>query len=168
MEQLSLDDFLSGAPSISFPLTHDDVMIFLNSYIREDETDSDLFASREIGKGYSYYIYGTKVLEHKPGNKKTASLRVREDSKYKLYKPDQTTPEQMTEIIEHLKSLKRELFLEMIPETFGCCNDYLACSDARACLHSDDRFFNGCGYRQNLEAGRIFYGKNCNTGGPEG
>ena len=45
---------------------------------------------------------------------------------------------------------------------FGCCNSYVQCSDARQCLHQDDREYWGCCYKRNLEAGRIFYGKNKN------
>ena len=44
--------------------------------------------------------------------------------------------------------------------TFGCCNDFNRCSDALKCLHTDDPFYRGCGYRRNLENGRVFYGKN--------
>lgn len=46
--------------------------------------------------------------------------------------------------------------------SFGCCGRYEACSDARECIHPDAAFALGCGYRQNLLAGRIFYGKNKN------
>ena len=45
------------------------------------------------------------------------------------------------------------------PEMFGCCASYRACSDAKKCL-CDDSFSVHCAYRINLEAGRIFYGKN--------
>ena len=31
------------------------------------------------------------------------------------------------------------------------------------CLHQDDKFYLGCIYRKNLEAGRVFYGKNRNV-----
>lgn len=48
-------------------------------------------------------------------------------------------------------------------EPFGCCNDFLRCSDARQCLHRDDNFYHGCMYRKNLENGRIFYGDNRNV-----
>lgn len=48
-------------------------------------------------------------------------------------------------------------------EEFGCCHDFVACSDARQCIHADDPENRGCVYRKNLEAGRIFYGKNCNV-----
>lgn len=47
-------------------------------------------------------------------------------------------------------------------EPFGCCNDHVKCSDAKKCLHEKELFYQGCMYRKNLEAGRIFYGKNRN------
>ena len=47
-------------------------------------------------------------------------------------------------------------------ERFGCCNSFIECSDKQRCLHDDDPFYRGCIYRKNLEAGRIFYGKNRN------
>lgn len=44
--------------------------------------------------------------------------------------------------------------------TFGCCAFYEQCSDAKKCLHQDPFYSYACTYRKNLEAGRIFYGKN--------
>lgn len=46
-------------------------------------------------------------------------------------------------------------------KTFGCCSKYVACSDAKKCLH-DDYFYASaaCEYKKNLDAGKIFYGKN--------
>ena len=51
---------------------------------------------------------------------------------------------------------------ELRGEPFGCCNDFVRCSDALKCLHVGDRDYAGCMYRKNLESGRIFYGKNKN------
>lgn len=48
-------------------------------------------------------------------------------------------------------------------ERFGCCNDFIRCSDALECLYKDSAEYKGCYYRQNLEAGRVFYGKNKNV-----
>lgn len=45
-------------------------------------------------------------------------------------------------------------------DIFGCCNDFVRCSDAGACLKRNNPEYSGCLYRKNLEAGRIFYGKN--------
>ncbi len=45
-------------------------------------------------------------------------------------------------------------------EKFGCCSKRIECSDAGACFYKNDPEMSECGYRRNLEAGRIFYGKN--------
>lgn len=45
-------------------------------------------------------------------------------------------------------------------DVIGCCGLYLKCSDAKQCLHPDSPVSENCLYRKNLEAGRIFYGKN--------
>ena len=45
-------------------------------------------------------------------------------------------------------------------ESFGCCSSYEKCSDNRKCLHEGNPEYAGCKYKKNLEAGRIFYGKN--------
>lgn len=47
-------------------------------------------------------------------------------------------------------------------EYFGCCSKFIECSDAKKCLHSEPIYSKSCAYRKNLEAGRIFYGKNKN------
>lgn len=47
-------------------------------------------------------------------------------------------------------------------DSFACCNDFIACSDARKCIKPINSDYSGCQYRKNLEAGRIFYGKNKN------
>lgn len=45
-------------------------------------------------------------------------------------------------------------------DIFGCCSRYLECSNTKQCLYSSDPEYAGCGYRRNLEAGRIFYDEN--------
>jgi len=47
-------------------------------------------------------------------------------------------------------------------DVFGCCSQYLRCSDAISCTHEDLFFASGCMYKKHLEAGRIFYGNNRN------
>ncbi len=46
---------------------------------------------------------------------------------------------------------------------FGCCGMFKECSDARRCIHPNRLYATSCAYRHNLDAGRIFYGKNKNT-----
>lgn len=49
------------------------------------------------------------------------------------------------------------------PIIFGCCNSFELCSDAKKCVNKDPILALGCMYRENLEKGRIFYGKNRNV-----
>ncbi len=49
-----------------------------------------------------------------------------------------------------------------IEERIGCCSQYIECSDARKCIKPDVPWAAGCRYRENLENGKIFYGKNRN------
>ena len=46
--------------------------------------------------------------------------------------------------------------------SFACCSRFIQCSDAKKCVHDNKLYAKGCKYRANLEAGRIFYGKNRN------
>ncbi len=47
-------------------------------------------------------------------------------------------------------------------DPIGCCSKYVQCSDAKKCLCEDIEIKLSCYYRQNLEAGKIFYGVNKN------
>lgn len=47
--------------------------------------------------------------------------------------------------------------------TFGCCSQFVKCSDAKRCLHSNKLYSTACSYRHHLEAGHIFYGINKNV-----
>lgn len=62
--------------------------------------------------------------------------------------------------IAQAAALAKQYFDQVASEHFLCCNDFLRCSDARRCLKLDNPDYRRCEYRKNLEAGRIFYGKN--------
>ncbi len=47
--------------------------------------------------------------------------------------------------------------------TFGCCSQFIRCSDERRCVHENKLYSTACTYRHHLESGRIFYGKNKNV-----
>lgn len=47
-------------------------------------------------------------------------------------------------------------------KTFGCCSQFIQCSDRKKCVHKNKLYSMACSYRKNLDAGRIFYGKNKN------
>lgn len=49
------------------------------------------------------------------------------------------------------------------PIIFGCCNSFELCSDALKCVNKDPVLALGCMYRENLEKGKVFYGKNRNV-----
>lgn len=159
MEQLSM--FGEGP---AFPLTYDDVEMLYKKYIYEGETDKDVFTSSEVKNGRSYFFYGQKVFEFIPGDSDQARLKILgEDKKPITLKPNSTAAHELEKSFQVLKIKKRSIFRNLISDTFGCCNDFNRCSDAKECIHKDDRFYNGCMYRTNLEAGRIFYGKNKNA-----
>lgn len=44
--------------------------------------------------------------------------------------------------------------------SFGCCSEYIKCSDEMKCTRIGNPEYIGCAYKVNLENGRIFYGKN--------
>lgn len=168
MEQLTFFE----ENKIAFPMTHDDVLKLHEQYIYEGEKDKDAFEWKEIKNGYSYYFYGTKVMEHtiSPSGKVKFSIKQdlgnesgEQSDKDKGKFVAIPTDADILYYMELLKKAKREIFRNTITETFACCNDFERCSDARKCLKTDDRFYNGCMYRKNLEAGRIFYGKNKNV-----
>lgn len=48
-------------------------------------------------------------------------------------------------------------------KSFGCCSRFIDCSDAKRCVHENKLYSTACIYRHNLEAGKIFYGKNKNV-----
>lgn len=47
--------------------------------------------------------------------------------------------------------------------TFGCCSQFVACSDAEHCIHENKLYSKACMYRKHLDEGKIFYGKNKNV-----
>lgn len=165
MEQMSFFD----EKKVAFPMTHEDVLQLHKQYIDEGEKDKDAFECKDIKCGHSYYFYGVKVMEHtvSPSGKVKFSIKQKygdedgEEDKGKFVAVPQDAD--ILYYMELLKKAKHIIFRNTITETFACCNDYERCSDAGKCLKTEDRFYNGCLYRKNLEAGRIFYGKNKNV-----
>jgi len=45
---------------------------------------------------------------------------------------------------------------------FGCCSHFVECSDAGECVHKNKLYACACYYKENLESGNVFYGKNKN------
>jgi hypothetical protein len=66
----------------------------------------------------------------------------------------------MDTFVQVVGPLCEELFDASATMQFGCCNDFVQCSDLKRCFKLENPDSRGCSYRKNLEAGRIFYGKN--------
>lgn len=147
MEQISM-----FGPIISYPQTYSDVERMFYDYIFEGENDDDVFTYNDIKNGRSYFFYGEKVFSFYPSANGGPKIRLWLDKKEKTVSLDE-----LNNVLEELKMKKKAIFRETITEVFGCCNDFKRCSAVGQCLHQEDRFYNGCYYRENLEAGRNFY-----------
>lgn len=151
MEQLSLFDD-------SWPQDYDTLEGILRPFLDEGEIGEDLFTSSTLKTGRSYFTFGKKVFMFTPAKEKKAAV-------YKLPSEDDPKkfvtidPVAMTfgEFKQLLLETKRSVFRGLVSDKFACCNSFKQCSNAGECIHKDDRFYNGCYYRQNLEAGRIFF-----------
>lgn len=140
-----------------FPTSYEDISSLYEKYIFEGETDKDVFTSRDLKKGRSYFFYGTKIIEFVPADHGKVSLKLFTFDE-KPIKLDPNMPRaEFLEWLEKLKAKKKTIFRNLIVETFACCNDFKKCSAVDSCIHQEDRFYNGCHYRTNLEAGRNFF-----------
>lgn len=160
------------AAATRIPRTFDDVDRLLGC-VREEETDEDLFSYKDTKNGRSYFFYGIKVFEFTPQTEGKRSGRfkvcneimtifqrkVEDGNKKSTFGTiELKTEDDIEKLIEALKAQKCYIFRHLITDTFGCCNDFIRCSDKEECIHQNDRFYNGCMYRTNLEHGCIFYG----------
>lgn len=158
MDQLSFfDSDPQRSDSVDFPLTHEDVVSIFNKYVFEGEKDEDVFTWNETSSGKSYYIFGTKVFAHRPGDMKKARLFIPDGDKFITKSSSSFSGHDVYEFFTSLKARKKQIFRALTPETFACCNDFKKCSAAGHCIYPDDRFYNGCIYRTNLEAGKNFF-----------
>ena len=157
MDQMSM--FSSNA---IFPCSYEDIENIYREYIFEGETDKDVFTSKKLKKGSSYFFYGKRVFIFVPPSEGKPKLTIFRSDKTSYDLTSTSDPKEITAAYNELKKMKKEIFDNLNSEPFGCCNDFVRCSDALKCLHSDDRFYNNCYYRKNLEAGKVFYGKNKN------
>lgn len=165
---------------ICFPHSYDEILILYNENLKDSWEEEDAFTWNDLSnKGRSYYFYGQKIFEFYPGEGLKARLKLigkdlralgiekenmLDDNLYTVNEANLSS-DLLEALIGILSSRKKEIFRNTITEEFGCCNDFMKCSDAKECLYPQDRFFNGCQYRRNLEAGKIFYGKNRNIKG---
>ncbi|MCM1523437.1 MAG: hypothetical protein NC120_03160 [Ruminococcus sp.] len=82
---------------------------------------------------------------------------------YYIHKISYWFPLDSPNIVKYLTNILEITLQGFTPkENFGCCSKYAECSDEKRCLHNNLFYARCCYYRKNLEAGRIFYGKNAN------
>lgn len=171
MEQLSLGLDISDerkAFEIIYP--------HLADLIYDAPIDSDVLVFKEIGDLSSVYFLNSNMIFFQIRiRKKTKYLLIPESYISRLPSTTSTCKTKSTEgmiriavhsaedILSYTEVL-REILSDITKRyhLFGCCSRYEACSDARKCIHPDIKFALGCKYRQNLMAGKIFYGKNRN------
>lgn len=67
-------------------------------------------------------------------------------------------------VVEWMKSIIEYRLQHFVTsaKSFGCCDLFEKCSDAKKCLHENLLYSTACAYRHNLEQGKIFYGTNKN------
>ena len=124
MQQISLFE----EDSIVFPTSHDDILKLHAQYLSEGETDPDAFTWSEIKDGRSYFFYGKKVFEHITDSSGKAKLRIQqENGKPVILTSD--SPD-LLHYLNVLKQTKKNIFRNLITDTFACCNDFNRCSNA--------------------------------------
>ena len=72
------------------------------------------------------------------------------------------TIDDVLELSQNIDMIYMSVLADQGGESFGCCAQYIQCSDALRCVNPDVLFAQACYYKKNLEAGRVFYGKNKN------
>lgn len=159
------------SPALSLPSDHGEALAFWADHLRENSADPDAFTFSDIKDGHSYCFYGSMVFQivhtarggvFNLSGKVYHSLSFADDSRKQitdtsLHRLSGLTADQVDEVVSALLNFKHRTFRALVTETFACCNDFRRCSAARQCLHPEDRFYNGCYYRKNLESGKIFY-----------
>lgn len=149
-----------------YPSTYEDIDQLYREYIFENETDKDAFTSDCIQGGHSYSFYGTKVFEFSTDTLRfkfkpevfEAIGKSKENMKPDAFYPvSNLTDDEMYAVLEKLKMIKRIIFRNTTTDVFACCSSYKECSEAGHCLKENNRMYNGCKYRKNLEQGKNFY-----------
>lgn len=77
------------------------------------------------------------------------------------------------QIYNGAKEVFKRCYKDSAEFTFGCCSRFIECSDAKKCTckkehgyNNTKRFSSGSMYKDNLDKGLIFYGKNKNYPSP--
>lgn len=117
---------------------------------RPDDLDLNL---RELQEGdlHQYLPNDAEILARTKSDIATGTVRVR----FKKSSPN---------LVEYIKQNTVYCIKGYVSKAarFGCCSQFIKCSDAKKCVHANKLYSKACIYRGNLEQGKIFYGKNRN------
>ena len=144
-----------------------------------DQKDTYRYSPGSSGNQCSVFLYDRMFCRLKKLKTKTVislpEWLLANDSRFPFQKPEPKGSEnalffdfvfdqrfESVAFLDWSKLKKKEIFRALGDTSFACCSAFIRCSDARECLHQTDIYYNHCYYRENLEAGRIFYGKNKN------
>lgn len=119
--------------------------------IRPNDLDIYLRETQE-GDLHAFLPEDAEALAQTKSDRDTGTVRVR----MKKYSPN------LTEYIRRHAIYCIEGY-ESKAARFGCCSAFEKCSDAKRCVHKNKLYAKACMYRDNLDQGRIFYGKNRNS-----
>ncbi len=122
------------------------------STVKSRPDDLDLFI-REAQEGdlHEYLPDDAELLQQTKSDKMTGTVKVR----------FKTSSETLPTYIKKNTEYCIENYVSKA-DSFGCCSRFNDCSDAKKCVHENKLYSKACMYRNNLDNGRIFYGKNRN------
>lgn len=146
-----LDDLRQAAPDIADEITM--------SYLKGNKQIAFKCADRLLFHYQASYYPFIKAGDIADGKRISAFATQYKDGKWKLPIDGAFLYRRFISIIADLCYGRHD---QSTTFSFGCCNDFVICSDAGQCHKKDDPYYRGCLYRKNLEAGRVFYGKNKN------
>ncbi len=95
---------------------------------------------------------------------KSVSLE-KNNEKQSVYRIICNSEKQIKDFILYILKFYDEYLLKYYQPSylFGCCHQYVRCSDSKKCIHNDELYAKGCYYKRNLDKGKIFYGENQNA-----
>lgn len=167
MEQISFDTSYAISSNVhrvktalEAEILNPEATKYLDVVLNKDKTISinaktGLTAKIKIGKKVSFVEIKEQYVKHFKGCV----------VKYPASRAPRIMISSFNEVFSYIKQLAvvySEVLTEQAGEHYGCCHRYVECSDALKCLNPDYLMSLACGYKGNLEAGRVFYGKNTN------
>jgi len=170
MEQLTID---SPASANVFELVFQEIL----DCISEKEYPTDVLWLKPLAQGNSVNVMILDKIMCKIAKKQDAisilcRLRFQREAhdSHLFFESDKTLEnfiriplnrmQPISSFTEVLLAAYKSAYRENADVSFGCCSRFIECSDARRCTNPNRIFALGCAYKDNLENGRVFYGRN--------